>query len=55
MPAGLAGDDRFSGSASDDRFEGGPGVDRSLGMGVGDDTCVAVEVFDDDTCEHVLP
>jgi RTX calcium-binding nonapeptide repeat (4 copies) len=53
--AGLGGNDRFQGSASDDTFAGGPGVDHSLGMGVGDDTCTSVEVFDAPDCEHVTP
>jgi hypothetical protein len=52
---GLAGNDRFQGSASDDTFHGGPGVDRSLGMGVGDDTCTSVEILDAPDCEHVTP
>lgn len=46
----LGGDDRFMGSAYDDTFNGGPGTDRNLGMGVGTNTCVSVEVDDDGTC-----
>jgi Ca2+-binding RTX toxin-like protein len=48
---GMRGDDAFMGSAYDDLFDGGPGTDRSLGMGVGNDTCVSVEVFDQADCE----
>ncbi len=51
---GLGGDDSFLGTAGDDTFNGGPGTDHSLGMGVGDDTCNSVEVFDFDDCEHVV-
>jgi hypothetical protein len=50
-----AGNDSFLGSAFNDLFAGGPGVDRSLGMGVGDDTCTSVEVFDTPDCETVTP
>lgn len=50
-----AGDDSFSGSASDDLFDGGAGTDRSLGMGLGNDTCIAVELFDVSDCETVTP
>jgi Ca2+-binding RTX toxin-like protein len=50
---GHAGDDRFMGSFYDDRFVGGPGHDRSLGMGFGNDTCVGVEAFDANDCEHM--
>jgi Ca2+-binding RTX toxin-like protein len=51
----LGGDDTFLGSAGDDLFDGGLGNDRSLGMGVGDDECVSVEVFDVDDCETITP
>ncbi|MQA04611.1 MAG: hypothetical protein GEV07_18480 [Streptosporangiales bacterium] len=52
----LGGDDSFFGSASDDVFDGGPGTDHSLGMGVGDDTCISVEQDDQPAdCETVLP
>jgi Ca2+-binding RTX toxin-like protein len=50
---GLAGDDTFMGSANDDTFNGGPGHDHSLGMGVGEDTCISVEVLDYPDCEHI--
>jgi Ca2+-binding RTX toxin-like protein len=52
---GAAGDDTLLGSAGDDTFNGGPGTDHSLGMGVGDDTCISVETIDGDDCEHVTP
>jgi Ca2+-binding RTX toxin-like protein len=52
---GLRGDDTFWGSAYDDFFNGGPGTDHSLGMGVGNDTCVSVEVIDGADCENVTP
>jgi Ca2+-binding RTX toxin-like protein len=52
---GLDGDDSFSGSAYDDVFDGGPGTDRSLGMGVGTDTCISVEVYDYADCENQSP
>jgi Ca2+-binding RTX toxin-like protein len=51
----LEGNDTFRGSADDDTFDGGPGTDHALTMGVGDDTCISVEVLDDTSCEHVLP
>jgi Ca2+-binding RTX toxin-like protein len=51
--AGLGGDDTFQGGPRADTFNGGPGTDRSLGMGAGDDTCIAVETFDISDCEHV--
>jgi len=51
----FAGNDIFGGSDFDDVFNGGSGTDHSLGMGLGDDTCRGVEVFDSPDCEHVLP
>lgn len=52
---GRGGDDSFLGSAGDDVFEGDGGTDRSLGMGIGTDTCVSVEVIDVADCEVVTP
>jgi Ca2+-binding RTX toxin-like protein len=52
---GRSGDDLFSGSASDDVFYGGPGDDRTTSMGAGEDTCIGVENFDYDDCEHITP
>ena len=46
----LGGNDAFMGSFYDDTFHGGPGTDRNLGMGVGTNTCISVEIDDDGTC-----
>jgi len=51
----LGGNDQFMGSSSDDTFLGGAGTDRSLGMGVGDDTCTSVETLDYPDCENITP
>lgn len=50
-----AGNDTLLASAGDDTFNGGAGNDHSLAMGVGDDTCISVEVMDGADCEHVTP
>jgi Ca2+-binding RTX toxin-like protein len=44
------GDDTFFGSVGDDTFDGGPGTDHALTMGIGVNTCISVEIIDNDDC-----